>query len=92
MQRASLRGRTLCCVKSRLFFTTGSHGSQGPEFCTPDAVLNGSCTLLLVGGFQGCSGINNVIIGALRKRPLPPSVEDSFQWQCEQPEFFIFQC
>ena len=22
------------CVKSRLFSTTGSHGSQGPEFCT----------------------------------------------------------
>ena len=35
-----------CCAKSRLFSTTGSHGSQGPEFCTADAVLNGSCTLL----------------------------------------------
>ena len=34
------------CVKSRLFSTAGSHGSQGPEFCTPDAVLNGSCTRL----------------------------------------------
>ena len=43
------------CAKSRLFFTNGSHGSQGPEFCTPDAGLNGSCTLLWVGGFQGCS-------------------------------------
>ena len=40
--------RALCprCAKSRLFSTTGSHGSQGPEFCTPDAVLNGSCMLL----------------------------------------------
>ena len=26
------------CAKSRLFSTTGSHGSQRPEFCTPDAV------------------------------------------------------
>ena len=28
--------RALCarCAKSRLFFTTGSHGPQGPEFCT----------------------------------------------------------
>eukprot|EP00670_Eutreptiella_braarudii_P020435 CAMPEP_0174354940 /NCGR_PEP_ID=MMETSP0811_2-20130205/22169_1 /TAXON_ID=73025 ORGANISM="Eutreptiella gymnastica-like, Strain CCMP1594" /NCGR_SAMPLE_ID=MMETSP0811_2 /ASSEMBLY_ACC=CAM_ASM_000667 /LENGTH=35 /DNA_ID= /DNA_START= /DNA_END= /DNA_ORIENTATION= len=33
------------CVKSLLFSTAGSHGSQGPELCTPDAVLNGSCTL-----------------------------------------------
>ena len=40
------------CAKSRLFSTTASHGSQGPEFGTPDAVLNGSCTLLWVGGFQ----------------------------------------
>ena len=34
--------RALCarCAKSRLFSTTGSHGSQGPEFCTPVAVLN----------------------------------------------------
>ena len=29
-----------------LFCTAGSHGSQGPELRTPDAVLNGSCTLL----------------------------------------------
>ena len=28
------------CAKSRLFSTTGSHGSQGPEFCTPGAVLS----------------------------------------------------
>ena len=34
------------CAKSRLFSTTGSHGSPGPALCTPDAVLNGSCTLL----------------------------------------------
>ena len=36
--------RALCprCAKSRLFSTTGSHGSQGSEFCAPDAVLNGS--------------------------------------------------
>ena len=28
--------RALCprCAKSQLFSTTGSHGSQGPEFCT----------------------------------------------------------
>ena len=40
--------RVLCtrCAKSQLFSTTGSHGSQGPEFCNPDAVLNGSCMLL----------------------------------------------
>ena len=29
------RGRTVRCAKSRLCSTTGSHGSQGPEFCTP---------------------------------------------------------
>ena len=28
------RGRTVRCAKSRLFSTTGSHGSQAPEFCT----------------------------------------------------------
>ena len=39
-------GRTVRCAKSRLFSTPGSHGSQGPEFCTPDAVWNGSCILL----------------------------------------------
>ena len=35
------RGRTLCprCAKSRLFFTTGSHGPQGPEFCTLQPLL-----------------------------------------------------
>ena len=33
-------------AKRRLFSITGSHRSQGPEFCTPEAVLNGSCTLL----------------------------------------------
>ena len=40
--------RALCprCAKSRLSSTAGSHGSQGPEFRTPDAALNGSCTLL----------------------------------------------
>ena len=40
--------RALCprCAKKRLFSTAGSHGSQDPESCTPDAVLNGSCTLL----------------------------------------------
>ena len=27
-------GRTVCCAKSRLFSTTGSHWSQGLEFCT----------------------------------------------------------
>ena len=35
--------RALC---PRCATTAGSHGSQGPEVCTPDAVLNGSCTLL----------------------------------------------
>ena len=40
--------RALCprCAKSRLFSASSSHGSQGPELCTPDAVLNGSCPLL----------------------------------------------
>ena len=40
--------RALCarCAKRRLCSTAGSHGSWGPEFHTPDAVLNGSCTLL----------------------------------------------
>ena len=40
--------RALCprCAKRRLFSTAGSHGSQGPELRTPDAVLNGSCALL----------------------------------------------
>ena len=65
----SVYGGALCavcalcvrCTKSRLFVNTGSHGSQGPEFCTlqpllvhhcwyachgSHAVLNGSCTLL----------------------------------------------
>ena len=52
------------CAKSRLSSITGSHGSQGPEFCTPDAVLNGSCMLLWVGGVQGCSRAN-VMIGVV---------------------------
>ena len=29
------RALCTCCAKSRLFHTTGSHGSQGPDFCTP---------------------------------------------------------
>ena len=32
-------GRTVLCAKSRLFFTTGSQGSQGPEFCTLQPLL-----------------------------------------------------
>ena len=32
-------GCTVCCVKSRLFSTTGSHGSQGPEFSTLQPLL-----------------------------------------------------
>ena len=44
--QGGIRGRTVRCAKSRLFSTPGSHGSRGPELCTPDAVLNGSCTLL----------------------------------------------
>ena len=35
----SLSGRTVRCAKSRLFSTTGSHGSQGPEFCTLQPLL-----------------------------------------------------
>ena len=33
--------RTLCprCAKRRLFSTTGSHGTQGPEFCTRQPLL-----------------------------------------------------
>ena len=33
--------RALCahCAKSWLFSTTGSHGSQGPEFCTLQPLL-----------------------------------------------------
>ena len=33
--------RALCtrCVKSRLFSTTSSHGSQGPEFCILQPLL-----------------------------------------------------
>ena len=27
------------CAKSRLFSTTGSHGCQGPEFCTLQPLL-----------------------------------------------------
>ena len=40
--------RALCArgAESRLFFTTLNHGSQGPEFCIPAAVVNGSCVLL----------------------------------------------
>ena len=39
----ALQGGALCAVparRSRLFSTPGSHGSQGPEICTPDAVLS----------------------------------------------------
>ena len=36
---ALLWGRTVRCAKSRLFSTTGSHGSQGPEFCTLQTLL-----------------------------------------------------
>ena len=48
-----IRGRTVRCGKRRPCSTPGNHGSQGPELCTPDAVLNGSCTLLWGCGFQG---------------------------------------
>ena len=61
------------CAQSRLFSTASSHGSQGPEFRTPDAVLNGSCMPLWVGGLQGCSRDkqrNNACCArAVRKRP-----------------------
>ena len=43
-------GCTVRSVKSRLFSTTGSHGSHGPDFCTPCCF-----ELIMVGGFQGCS-------------------------------------
>ena len=47
--------RALCmrCAKSRLFFTTGSHGSQGPEFCTPDAVFEWIVHASIGGWFSG---------------------------------------
>ena len=32
-------GHTVRCPKSRLFSTTGSHGSQGPQFCTLQPLL-----------------------------------------------------
>ena len=34
--------RALCprCAKRRLSSTAGSHGAQGPEFCTPDPGLD----------------------------------------------------
>ena len=32
-------GHTVRCAKSRLFSTTGSYGSQGPEFCTLQPLL-----------------------------------------------------
>ena len=34
-----VRALCVCCAKSRLFSTTGSHGSQGPEFCTLQPLL-----------------------------------------------------
>ena len=39
LSQALPRGRTVRCAKSRPFFTTGSHGSQGPEFCTLQPLL-----------------------------------------------------
>ena len=48
--RTVIGGRTVRCARAvrkvGWFSTAGSHGSQGPEVCTPDAVVNGSCTLL----------------------------------------------
>ena len=35
----ALSPRCARCAKSRPFFTTGSHGSQGPEFCTLQPLL-----------------------------------------------------
>ena len=37
--RGAHRALCLRCAKSQLFFTTGSHGSQGPEFCTLQPLL-----------------------------------------------------
>ena len=49
------------CVTSRLFSTTGSHGSQGPELCTLDHAC--FCRWVV---FRGVPGVNNVIIGTVR--------------------------
>ena len=45
-QQLSFRGRTVRCAKSRLLSTAGSHGPQGPELRTPEAVWIGSHTPL----------------------------------------------
>ena len=56
---AALRGRTVGrarCAKSRLFPTTGSHGSQGPEFCTPccfELIMHASVGGWFAGVFPG---------------------------------------
>ena len=48
--------RCACAVrKVGCFSPLVATGSQGPELCTPDAVLNGSRTLLYGGGLLGCS-------------------------------------
>ena len=60
--------RALClrCAKSRRLSTAGSHGSQGPELRTPDAVLTGSCSASVGGRFAGgVPGMNTVIMGAV---------------------------
>ena len=67
--------RALCppCANSWLFSTTGSHGSRGPEFCTPDAVLNGSWgkrfrTGRAQGIFLDACPTSGLLGGALRGR------------------------
>ena len=64
-------------AKNRLFSTTGGHRSQGPEFCTPNAVLNGSCFCRGV-VFRGVPRIHNVFIGGVRalceNAPIPMQV------------------
>ena len=43
----AIRGRTVRCARAvRIGGCSPSPVATGPEFCTPDAVLNGSCTLL----------------------------------------------
>ena len=43
---ALLLRRRRTAKRAAVSIIAGSHGPQGPEVCTPDAVFNGSCTLL----------------------------------------------
>ena len=65
------------CEKLAVFhhrWLDACHGSQGPEFCTPQPLLSHQefdhacfCRWVV---FRDVPGINTVIIGAVRKRPL----------------------